>query len=137
VRGYADSEGNLYATRVRERGNPDAGDVLADGQITAINDPLIEVFGVTVDTSGSVFFDINNMPISSTEFFNQITLGTEVEVGDATVNEATNVISFGVIVIDEADDINRPNKQKLGATEALGVGTITGVTDVIFADSFE
>lgn len=137
VRGYADSDGNLYATRVRERGNPDPNDVSADGQITAINDPLIEVFGVTVDTSTSVFFDINNLPISAVDFFNQIAVGTEVEVEQAVVNELTNVISGGIIRIDEEDDFTFSVTTKAGATEGLGVGTITGLPDLIFADSFE
>ncbi len=137
VRGYADSDGNLYATRVRERGNPDVNEANADGFITAINNPQIEVFGVVVDTSTSVFFDINGMPISSVDFFNQIAVGTEVEVEDAFINETTNVISGGVIRIDEDDDFTRVNNTKAGASQALGVGTITGLPDVIFADSFE
>ncbi|MCX7553399.1 DUF5666 domain-containing protein [Marinicella sp. S1101] len=137
VRGYADSEGNLYATRVRERGNPDVNEANADGFITAINNPQIEIFGVVVDTSTSVFFDINGMPISSADFFNQIAVGTEVEVEDAFINETTNVISGGIIRIDEDDDFTRVSSIKAGATQALGVGTITGLPDVIFADSFE
>ncbi len=138
VRGYADSEGNLYATRVRERGNPDANDVNADGAITAINPPLIEVYGVTVDTSTSVFFDITGMPINATQFFASIALGTEVEVEDAVVNESTNTISGGSIRIDEDNDFTRSAiDQKAGVMEALGIGTITSLPDVIFSDSFE
>ncbi len=137
VRGYADSDGNLYATRVRERGNPDDTEASADGFITAINSPQFEIFGVVVDTSTSVFFDINGMPISSTDFFNQINIGTEVEVEDAFINETTNVLSGGIIRIDEDDDFTRSPALKAGVTQALGVGTITGLPDVIFADSFE
>jgi hypothetical protein len=136
VRGYADSEGNLYATRVRERGNPDAGDVNADGQITAINAPFIEVFGVSVDTSSSVFFDINGVPINSVDFFASIAVGTEVEVENATVNETTHVISAGIIRIDEEDDFSR-EFNRLGNSEGLGVGVITNGSDVIFSNSFE
>lgn len=137
VRGYADNEGNLFATRVRERGNPDASEVSADGQINAINEPMIEVFGITVDTTTSVFFDINGMPINATDFFAMITIGTEIEVEDAFVNESTNVISGGVIRIDEPDDGNRSQNQALGASIGLGIGTVTGQSDVIFANSFE
>ncbi len=136
VRGYADSDGNLYATRVRERGNPDPSDVSADGQITALNDPMIEVFGITVDTTNSIFFDINGIPISSVDFFNQIALGTELEIEDASINENTHVISGGIIRIDE-DDSNKSMSVIAGATKALGVGTITNLRDVIFTDSFE
>lgn len=136
VRGYADRDGNLYATRVRERGNPDANDVRADGEITAINAPFIEVYGISVDTSSSVFFDINGMPINSTDFFTSIAVGTEVEVEDAFLNESTLVISGGIIRIDEDDDISRSNL-KLGASEGIGIGTITNGPDVIFSNSFE
>lgn len=136
VRGYADSDGTLYTTRVRERGNPDAGDVRADGQITAINAPFIEVFGVSVDTSGSVFFDINGLPINSVDFFASIAVGAEVEVEDASVNETTLVISAGIIRIDEEDDFSRVFN-RLGNSEGRGVGTITSQSDVIFRNSFE
>ncbi len=136
VRGYADSEGNLYATRVRERGNPDAQDVSADGQITAINDPLIEVFGVVVDTSSSVFFDVNNSPISSSQFFAQIAIGTEVEVEQSTVNEMTNVITAVIVRIDEPDDVDAPQNIQ-GFSQGLGIGTVTGLPDLIFKNSFE
>ncbi|TDR23579.1 DUF5666 domain-containing protein [Marinicella litoralis] len=136
VRGYTDSEGQLYATRVRERGNPDANDVSADGQITAINEPMMEVQGVMVDTSSSSFFDINGAPITSAEFFASIAVGTEVEVEAAVLDEMTNIISGGLISIDEADDVNRPAKI-LGTTEGLGIGTVTSKADVIFVDSFE
>ncbi|MCB1583905.1 MAG: DUF5666 domain-containing protein [Marinicella sp.] len=136
VRGYADSEGNLYATRVRERGNPDAADVNADGQITAIAEPFIEVYGVVVDTSASVFFDINNSPISLSQFFAQIEIGTEVEVEDSSVNEMTNVISAVIVRIDEPDDLDAP-KTLAGFSQGLGIGTVTGLTDLIFKNSFD
>lgn len=136
VRGFADSDGNLYATRVRERGNPDANDVRADGQITAISEPMIEVNGVVVDTSGSVFFDLNNTPISSAQFFAQIAIGTEVEVEDSSVNELTNVISAVIVRIDEPDDLDAPKAMK-GFNQGLGIGTVTGLTDLIFANSFD
>ncbi len=136
VRGYADNEGNLFATRVRERGEPEPNEVSADGQITLINQPIIELFGITVDTSNSVFFDINGMPITSSEFFSMINIGNEVEVEDATVDQSNNVISGGIIRIDEEDENNR-NKQVFGVNGGLGIGTITSQTDVIFINSFE
>lgn len=136
VRGYADTDGNLYATRVRERGNPDTNDVSADGSVTAINDPMIEIFGVVVDTTGSVFFDINGMPISSIDFFNSIAIGTEVEVEEATVNQMTNVITGGIIRIDEEEDSTR-FYDKAGTNEGLGIGVITNKPDLIFTNSFE
>ncbi len=136
VRGYADRDGNLYATRVRERGNPDANDVRADGQITAINAPFIEVYGVTVDTSSSIFFDTNGAAMNATDFFAAIAVGSEVEVEDAVVNEMTNVISGGIIRIDEDDDVSRSNHM-LGASEGLGIGVITSGADLIFRNSFE
>ena len=138
VRGYADREGNLYATRVRERGNPDASDVSAEGQVNAINDPFFEVNGVTVDTTNSLFLGIDGLPINSVEFFASITIGTELGVEGADLNEVTHVISGGIIQIDEPDAVNGQGKtSKAGAGEGLGIGTITSLGDVIFASSFE
>ncbi len=135
VRGYADSDGNLYATRVRERGNPDSQDVSADGQITMIAEPMIEVFGVSIDTTNSILLDINGSAINSIEFFSLITIGTELEVEMAIVNQVTNVLTGGIIRIDEdEDDVTQALKQ--GTTQALGIGTITSI-DGIFKSSFE
>jgi hypothetical protein len=137
VRGFADSDGQLYATRVRDRGTPDPLMVSVDGLVTEINQPNIVVFGITIDTTISTFLDSQGLPISQTTFFNLLTLESEVEVNDAILDEMTGIVSGGILQIDELDDLNRSPDNKAGTPLGLGVGTITGSFDVMFRDSFE
>ena len=140
VRGYADGAGNLYATRVRERDEPDPNDVTVEGKITLIAQPMIEVYGVMVDTSTSIFIDINGASIDSTAFFNQIVIGTQVEIeDDASVDENTNIVSGGIIRIDDEDDTDSTSNQRsnVGINQGLGIGTVTSFADEVFSNSFE
>ncbi len=134
VRGFADSSGQLYATRVRDRGNPDANDVTLDGQITAISDPMLSVFDVVVDTSTSVFLDAEGTPLSAAEFFALIEVGTLIGVSEASANQSTQVVSGGVIQLDAVDEPPPP----FGPTAfGLGIGTLTNLADEISVHGFE
>ncbi|WP_395377208.1 DUF5666 domain-containing protein [Marinicella sp. W31] len=136
VRGFVDSEGQLFATRVRERGNPDLTDVTLDGRITASNNPIIEVLGISVDTSTSLFLDVDGNGISQTDFFNAVAEGTLVEIDEANLNETTNIVSGGVIQIDEPELPQNPTLPP-SVEFGLGVGTITGMADDIFSNGFD
>ena len=69
----------VLAVRI-ERRNPAPG-VEIEGPVTAVADPTIEIFGVTLETgSGTLFLDMNEVPISSTEFFLGVQIDTIVEV---------------------------------------------------------
>ena len=136
VRGYVDSEGQLFATRVRERGNPDLSDVTLDGGITAFNNPIIEVLGITVDTSTSLFLDVDGNGINQTEFFNAVAEGTLVEIDEALFNESTNTVSGGIIQIEQPELSQNPALPP-SSEFGLGVGTITGQGDAVFSNGFD
>jgi len=133
VRGYRDRDGNLFATRVRERGNPDPSDVGVDGQIIEFISNGLIVSGVTVDTSGSVFLDQSGTPISAAQFDAMVAVGTEVEVEGTVSND---IVSAVITQIDEDDDVGSAVESSRGNVGGQGIGTITGV-DLIFRDSFE
>jgi len=74
------SEGITVRAKRVERRNPEAL-VAIKGPVTAVADPLIEVFGVSAVTSEeTVFQDANEVPLSADDFFNAVAVDSVVEV---------------------------------------------------------
>lgn len=70
--------GRIRAT-ILERDDPDTETIL-QGFITAVSDPQFTILGVTIVTNGgTVFRDVNDNVISSTEFFNQAAINSLVK----------------------------------------------------------
>jgi hypothetical protein len=81
VRGFMDSSGQVYATRIRDIGNPDSGAIRLRGQVTAITQaPIFRMMGLNVDTTGMSLLNASGETISSWRFFWLISMGGEVEV---------------------------------------------------------
>lgn len=139
VRGFIDADGNLFATRVRERGNPDLADAEVRGPATSISDPTMTILGVNVDTTGAVFRDALDMPITREAFFAAIFEGTPVGVEAATYDPMANTITGGIVSIeDEAvDDQVQAASSKGAAIGGQGIGLISGRGDLVFGNGFE
>ncbi len=139
VRGFADDAGNLFATRIQDKGSPEIDKVSVEGKVTAVAIPIFEVFGVVVDTSSSILIDINGDEVDQNTFFSQLSVGVEVEIEEATMSFVTDVVSGGSIVIDEEDDddSDEPSLKVNSISQALGVGTVTSPPDEIYNSSFE
>lgn len=139
VRGYVDSDGNVFASRIRDRGNPDINDTELRGPVSAIAQPQLTILGNTVDTSTAVFRDHENQPITAAQFFAQVRLGTIVSAEDATYNAATNHLVARTVELEE-QGIPSPTQQEApaGGISALSRGTITGVgADRLFSNGFD
>jgi len=101
VRGFADGNGKVFATRIRIRGEgiPDFNDVRLRGSVSNIpGQPVFEILGVSVDTTdtmGITLFDVNGFIVSQDEFFNQLAVGSEVDVENGMYTELNNTISDG------------------------------------------
>ncbi len=138
--GYVDSDLNLYATLIEDKGNADYNDVSINGEINDINQPLIELLGIEIDTTGSQFFDADNLPITAQAFFAQVAVGNEIEIEQAVYNPNNQRFELGMVSIEQSDNGGKKIlslSNKAGVIEARGVGTITGFTDPIFSNSFE
>lgn len=138
VRGLVDSEGNLFATRIRDRGNADINDTRLRGPVSAIAQPELTILGNTINTSSAVFLDHDNQPISAAQFFAQVQIGTIVSAEDATYNAATHHLIAGKMELEE-DGIVSPTAQTEAPNVGNGLsrGTITGFgPDKIFANGF-
>jgi hypothetical protein len=139
-KGYDYGAGELFITRIDERGQVDYDDVGLNGEVNLINQPLIEVFGVSIDTTNSQFFDQNGVSVNAAAFFAQLVIGTEVELDVATLDPNTGLISGGELTIQEfpEPDHSQPgDPDAQGGTGVRGVGTISGTPDVIFIGSFD
>ncbi len=106
VRGFRDSSGTLYATRVRDRGNADLSKVRLRGPVDASpapSDPLLTVLGVTLDTTGaSVFKDTSSNTITRADFFAAVAAGgVAVQVTNGSYNSSTGVISGGQYELED------------------------------------
>ena len=139
VRGFIDADGNLFATRVRERGNPDPADAEVRGPATNISDPTLTILGVSVDTTGAVFRDAFDMPITSADFFATIAEGIPVGVEGGQYDAMTNSISGGIVSIeDEAvEDQAKAATVKGTAIGGQGIGLVSGRGDLLFSSGFE
>lgn len=86
--------GTILAT-IFERDDPDTEAIL-QGFVESVTDPSLTILGVTINTNGATIFrDINDNVISSTEFFNQVDVNSLVkakgsEVADTSIT-ATEV----------------------------------------------
>ena len=96
IRGSEDpsSSADIVAALL-EREDPDAEAEL-QGFVAAVNDPSLEILGVTIETNGTtVFRDENDNVLTATEFFNQVDVGRLVKgkgaETSATVITATEV----------------------------------------------
>lgn len=138
VRGLMDGEGMIFATRVRERGQPDLTDTELRGPVTEINDPELVILGITVDTSSAIFRDHAGNIISAAEFFARVFPGTLVSAEDAVYDPVTASMIAGSMELEE-NTVPTPPAQTSG-TPGSGVsrGTLTGLgADAIFAHGFE
>ncbi len=79
IRGYLSKNGVVTATRV-ERNNDDQGKpVRLQAPVEALANPNLTLLGLSVNTSGAVFKDVNDAPITAATFFSQAKIGTLVK----------------------------------------------------------
>jgi hypothetical protein len=141
VRGYLDSSGQAFATRVRERGDPDLNDVRLRGPVEAINDPFITIQGLVINTSGDTFEDEYGTPLSAAQFFAAVEIDHEVDVSGAVFNPGNSTISGGAIVHIGAEPVPPPPGR---SPDGMAINTITSGTagnyafiEPMFRDGFE
>ena len=133
IRGYLDRLGNRYATRARLRGAPDASDARAGGPVEWVERPTLGVLGLALDTTGALFEDPAEQPITEDEFFADAVQGALVEQNGAW-DAVTHTITGGVALL--VARVEPPPPMPRGAAHSLLVGTLRG-SDRVFASSFD
>jgi hypothetical protein len=134
VRGYIDRLGNRYATRARLRGAPDPSDSRAGGPVEWVERPVLGVLGLNLDTTGALFEDPAEQPITADEFFLDAVPGALVEQ-NGSWDAATHTITGGVALLIARVEPPPPRPEGT-AGRSLIVGTLRS-TDRIFAGGFE
>lgn len=101
VRGFVDSDGTAYAEEIRDRGTPDAGDTLVRGPVSAKSAGGFTLLGMDVDTGGALLLDRFGNSVSEAAFLQQLRIGQQVKVSDASYNSGSNTISGGQIELED------------------------------------
>ena len=101
VRGFVDSDGTAYAEEIRDRGTPDAGDTLVRGPVSRKIDGGFTLLGMDVDTGGALLLDRFGNSVSEAVFLQQLRIGQQVKVSDASYNSGSNTISGGQIELED------------------------------------
>jgi hypothetical protein len=93
------------------------------------------MLGLTIDTTGAIFFDADEVPISAETFFADVRLNHVVDIGGATWNAPSLTLSGGSIVLLGYEHTQPPP----GEVGSIVAGTVHsyGVGDPIFAQGFE
>lgn len=138
VRGLIDRDGLIFATRVRERGQPDLSDTRLRGPVAEISQPELLILGITVDTSSAQFRDHDQNVISAAEFFARVFPGTLVSAEDAVYDPVAARLVAGVMELEE-NTVPAPPAQAMGAgNRGVSRGTLTRLgADTIFAHGFD
>ena len=138
VRTYPDSAGNLYATRIRDRGNirPDRFKLAGPAaEIVALTG--FKIVGVNVNTAASLFFNASGLPISAANFYSELTPDRVVEISSANYTAASNTLSGGEVAFVDDVFANRAGIPS-AVKNALVSGTLTEVAlDTMFESGFE
>lgn len=137
LRGYG--AGDLYVTKIDERGAVDYDDVIVEGEVSAIDRPVIELFGIRIDGSEAVFYDADGLVVSADDFFTMIALNTAVIVEGASYDVNKDLITAGTVSIEDLGDVDgfANTQSKIAEPTLFGVGRITSLPDAIFIGSFD
>lgn len=135
VRGWLDRDGVAFASRVRERGAPDATDVALRGPVAAVDRPRFTVQGLVVDTAAATFSDAEGAAMTADQFFAALRINHVIDLGAASWSASTRTFSAGAITL-----LGFEHTQPIpGNPDAFVSGTARsyGVPDLLFAASFE
>ncbi|MBL8298018.1 MAG: hypothetical protein JNN30_06655 [Rhodanobacteraceae bacterium] len=138
VIGFVDRDGGLFATRLRDRGNPDAQRIVLSGPVASIAAPNLTILGQVVDTTGAVFRDAANQPISAAAFFAQIRAGSIVKASEARVDTATQRLRALEMELEDDGVPTAAERAAAGGQNGVALGTVSAVAaDLIFAGNFQ
>lgn len=99
VRAIVDGGGAIFATEVKDIGNPRYDDIRIRGPVTDFaNPPLFEIAGMVIDASTAEELE------EGSEFFNLIEPGTSVKIEEGVYDPGTGVVNEAKISIEGSGD---------------------------------
>ena len=142
MRGFVDSQGQIFAQRIKYRGTPDLSDNTVRGNITSLNKPFLSINNIAINASNSEL-ELNDEYVNLDTFFNALQVGMQLVIEDASYNQTTQTLSNGEIELveqeleDDADQQSSATQtREIIGTGGVGLATVTG-SEVIFHSSFE
>lgn len=137
VRAGVDALGNLLAARVRKRNSNGATTILS-GPVAAVAGTDLTILGVTIDSTGAVFRDADNLPISPAAFFAQVQAGMIVKASGNTYSPATHRLVATEIELEDDAPAHPATTALQVLTTGVSRGTITQINvDQIFGAGFD
>lgn len=94
VRGFVDGNGDIYAEKIRERGNADSNDIRLRGPVDNLANPGLDILGIPVSLSGALgYFDLLGNPLADINiFFGFLSAGDIVEIEDGQLNAGPSIL---------------------------------------------
>ena len=142
MRGFVDSQGQIFAQRVKYRGSPDSTHIHVRGDITSLNKPFVSINNIDIDATNSLF-ELDGGTVTIDAFFANLQVGMQLVIEDATFNQTTQKLTYGDIELVEQELEDDADQQKSATqtreiigTGGVGLATVTG-SEVIFHSSFE
>ena len=148
VHGFIDSDGQMYALRIKNKDSADSQDVRLRGSITAINKPMMEINNIQIDATSSEFEQLTGLVDTDIDtFFNSIQVGMQASIEYASYDSNTQTLSLGELEIEEEELEDNPddmpnktiannNTKEVIGTGGVGLATIT-VPEKVFNSGFE
>jgi len=138
VRAYMDLLGQLFTTRVRSRGAPNANHYNLQAPAETITRPTLTALGLTVDSTISTFEDDNHVAITADQFFAAMSVGTLFEIEDASFDAVNNRLYGGIVSLSDDGAAATLQPLVVGPTSANVGGTVSIINlDLVFANGFE
>jgi len=138
VRAYRDLLGQLFSTRVRSRGAPNANHYNLQAPAETIARPTLTALGLTVDSATSAFEDDNHVAITADQFFAAMSVGTLFEIEDASFDSLNNRLYGGIVALSDDGPAGALQAQTVGAASGKVGGTISTIAlDLVFKNGFE
>ncbi len=100
VRGFANPDGSITATRIEGQSNPvDVRRIIIQGVVDSFSAPqsTVTVMGITISATT---FELNEQPVSADQFFAQLKVGRTVVRGRGSFNAATSTLTADAVGIE-------------------------------------
>jgi len=141
VRAFVDADGALFASRIRERGDPDPTDLRLQGPLSAIAEPFLTILGNSIDTRGAVLRDAEGAVLTPAAFYALLQAGMVVSAEDASYDAVNAVLLPLEVSIEDRLPPAATHASTLEGATATGLsrGTLTAIDGqrVVFINGFE
>ncbi len=122
IRGFVDSDGNAYISKLLNKGAANYNLISMRGTIDSLNNPFFSLLNFQVDATNSLIVNAGSSVIDANTFFAQVDKGSQIEIKNAKYNSNIDTITDGNIYIKTLTT----KIQQVSTKEIIGSGIIGG-----------